>query len=92
MSVWCLSTPTGCWCVGVLQMYDASKREVFASRFTSADLMSHNKSLSLLVVVLYDGHSIIYDHQTGWPPVVLLVGGSNLLTGGLYRLRGRGTP
>ena len=24
----CLSTPTGCWCVGVWQLYDASKREV----------------------------------------------------------------
>ena len=23
-----LSTPTGCWCVGVWQLYDASKREV----------------------------------------------------------------
>ena len=29
-----------------------------SSRFTRAALMSHNKSLSLLVVVLYDGHSI----------------------------------
>ena len=29
-----------------------------SSRFTRAALMSHNKGLSLLVVVLYDGHSI----------------------------------
>ena len=28
------------------------------SRFTRAALMSHNKSLSLLIVVLYDGHTI----------------------------------
>ena len=32
-----------------------------SSRFTRAALMSHNKSLSLLVVVLYDGHSITDD-------------------------------
>ena len=29
-----------------------------SSRFTRAALMSHNKSVSLIVVVLYDGHSI----------------------------------